>query len=157
MAFSTKSISDAVLSILSDNNTTTSSTDLSASLASRVVTIQHGNGNFPILNTQYPAVLVMPVSKSEDGDQIGRAQRRTISTQFEIYGLTMRSDSRTNADMESIILADNIEACLRQYINLSSTVDTTNLSGTTWSVGKNDQAFVNISTTQLQTRSFART
>ena len=156
MPYNTRTVRNAIVSILTANNTTTSSYDVSSGLATRVKLIQHGSDNTPVPNTQYPAILVLPVGKSEEGDEIGRSQRRQVESEFDIFGLTMRSDSGENADNESLILSDNIENCLKQYIDLSATVDWSNIDSTKWTIGDDDQVFVNIGTIRLTTRSFAR-
>lgn len=162
-AWSTIGVANAIVSILAVNNTTTNATttssinDLSGGLSNRVQLVQLGTLNDPILLTQYPAVLVRAESKEEEPSSIGRsAVRRDIDASFEIYGLVQRPTG-AEAVSESIKLSDNIEQILRNYVDLSQTVDQSNIVSTTWSSGADNAAMVQISTTKFTTKSISRT
>ena len=137
MALNLVTLQASLKNLIDKNNSTTSSYDISSSLNERVKFIGIGDvDNSPIPNTQYPAVLVKLKSKSEEFSQLGNSAKRKCNISFEVCPITMYGMGvglgGQKADEECIYLAQNIEALLRAYITLSSTVDYSLIVNTTF-------------------------
>lgn len=152
-----KTIRSAIISILEDNNTTTATNDVSGSLQTRVQKVIAGSPKRPIGLDEYPLIFVSLSSKQEEAPFLGATAARDISIDWSVRCLTCLSDSATSAENECITLADNVEKVLRTYIDLSGTVDYSNLEETQYSFDDQDSTYVHTATINLMTRLWGRT
>lgn len=98
-------------------------TTLSTSLTAAVRQVIKGDPNIiPVQITQYPAVFVHLLDKTENYGSMGTSLRNTM-VNFEIYGFVNLSTGSDNSDAEARQLADNIEGILRGDTTLANTVD----------------------------------
>lgn len=134
MSYSLSTLRASVANLLSKNNTTTSSYDISTSLNVRVKNVILGYRKVGELQIEYPAIWVELKSDSEDFAQLGKSSRRNIIVSFDVvsevsYGMG-NYDGRELSDTESITLAQNIKNLYRNFITLSNTVDSLIVIGT---------------------------
>jgi len=149
----------SLVNLLDENNTTTSTYNISASLSSsKVKTVYKGvagmHESFPVPATMYPCVFVELVSKSEELNEIGRSARRWVDMTFDIipvtnYGMGQSGVDRTASDVEIIQLTQNIEALIRANITLSSTVDIAEIRDTDYSVRLSNDTYNAVSRIRL--------
>ena len=127
--------------LISKNNTTTSSYDISSGLETRVQTIHKGvrgmAENIPIPNNLYPAIIVEIDSKTEEKILIGNTSKRDLDVTFGIipivhYGAGQVS-GRETSNMELVRLTQNIENMLRAHISASATVESLDIQSTDFS------------------------
>lgn len=147
-----RTIQSAIVSILSDNNTSTATNDLSANLQSRVKQIIAATPTRPIGNDEYPAILVYPLDKQEEMTSVGRNVLRDITINWRIAAVTYLADSSTAAHTECLILSDNIETILRNYIDLSQTVQESNIERTEWSFADTKSSYCHTADIDFRTK-----
>lgn len=152
-----RTIRSAILSILDANNTTTSSSDISASLQTRVQKVIAGHPKRPVGLDEYPVVFVSLSGKTESAPFLGNVATRDMAVTWTVHCLTCLSDSATSAENECITLADNVEKCLRNYIDLSGTVDYSNLEDTEYTLEDADSTYVHTARIGLLTKLWSRT
>jgi hypothetical protein len=128
MSLNIASVTSLVINLLDKNNTTTSSFDVSSSLAVRVQIVGIGEPEvIPIPSTQYPAILVNAESQSEDWSQLGATARRLVTINFQVVPITyaglgqMGESARENSYIELYQLTSNIENVFRNKPDLSGT------------------------------------
>lgn len=124
MSFSIRTVRDGIVTVLTNNNVTTSSWDLSGGLQTRAKLISQGNPNItPIGLTQYPYVLVQPDTVSEKPDQIGANNtKRDVDIVMKIYAGVCEPSTRTNSEDEIYKLAENIQTIARNNLDMGGTV-----------------------------------
>lgn len=152
-----KTVRSAIISILESANTTTATVDLSSGLQTRVQQVIAGSPKRPIGLDSYPLIFVSLAGKSEEQPFLGDSARRDITANWNIYCLTCLADSATAAENESITLSDNVESVLRNYIDLSGTVDYSNLEDTEYSLEDEDSVYVHTARIGMMTRLWGRT
>lgn len=135
MALNLKTIQTAIANLITRNNTTTSSYDVSSGLNTRLQAVYIGDPfNSPVPNTAYPVCFVKLISKTEEHRQLGRSAQRSATINFEITPVTMYGMAvglgGQYSDEEVIVLSQNIENLLRNKITLSGTVSYCLNSGT---------------------------
>jgi hypothetical protein len=161
VAFNASSFIGSVENLVSKNNTTTSSYDISSGLVSRVVTFHKGTkdmyARIPIPKTLYPAVIVEMNGKEEEFSMLGN-NKRQINVNFSVvsiidYGAgttTEATNARETSNLEAVKLSQNIEALIRAYPRLSQTslVMKTDIVSTEYSViAKDDSTYNSIAKT----------
>ncbi len=149
-------VQSAIVSILQANNTTTSSFDLSSGITPR---IDNANIYARALKDnvqEFPAIFVWRAGKSEEYAALGRNTRRDISIDFTIAAVTQYADSATSAQNQNMTLADNVETILRNYIDLSQTVDESNIGSTEDNFDSLDTAYCYTTKITLNTKSYTR-
>ena len=159
MSYDPKTIQSAIKKALVDNNTTTSSYDLSANLAKDRVgddSIKTGHPpNQPMGLLQYPWVTVYTLRDEEKYAELGNSPRRAITVDFVIaafanaYPLqtlnSMAGDAAAASDDEAMTLARNIKTILRNEPRLSNTVYWCDIVGTDYDAqqgGENNSVYV---------------
>jgi hypothetical protein len=124
------SFAESIKSLLSDNNTITSSTDISSGLAVRTQTFFKGlkdcHKYFPIQINQYPACVVEVESKPEEFRTLGNTAKRNMELKFNVVCITQYTsgagaDAMETAQMESLKLSQNVEGLFRNNVQLSLT------------------------------------
>lgn len=160
MAFDASSFIGSVENLMSKNNSTTSSYDISSGLSSRVLSFHKGtkdmHARIPIPKTLYPAVIVEMNGKEEEFSMLGNS-RREIRVNFSIISVidytTITNDAtsaRETSNLEVVKLSQNIEALIRAYPRLSQTslVMKTDIVSTEYGViAKGDSTYNSIAKT----------
>lgn len=153
MALDLNSLLTSFENLLSENNTTTASIDVSGSLKTRVQKFYKGvdglHDSFPVMASLYPVVFVELMEKSEEFAQLGNSSaKRWVTIDFKVvpctaYGLgsATEGEARENANAEIIQLTQNIEALLRSKIDLSGTVQSIKLVRTEYSSGVSESTY----------------
>jgi len=135
------SLLTSIENLVDKNNTITSSYDISSTLQTRVQSIHKGvrgiSESIPIPTHLYPAVIVEIDTKVEEFIVVGNSAKRDLDIVFGIvpiihYGAGT-AEGRENSDMELILLTQNIENMLRQYISASATVESLEIQSTDYS------------------------
>ena len=126
MAFNIVTFSASLKNLLSKNNTTTSSYDISNSLKVRINKITTGyHTGKPMLTIDYPCIWIEPTSKSNEFSEIGNSANRNMSLDYDIVAITNEglgySNGREVADNEMLQLESNLENLFRNYPRLSIT------------------------------------
>ena len=126
MAFDILTFSDKIKTLIDDNNTTTSSYDVSGSLKTRIQKVTVGYHRFkPIPLIDYPCIWVEPVHRSNDFSEIGNSANRNMNMDYDIVGITNEglgyANGRETADREMLQLESNLELLFRNYPRLSNT------------------------------------
>ncbi len=125
-------IKDQIKTVLDTNNTTTSSLrDLSANMADRVQQVAKINPEkLPLQSSVFPAVTIHTERKLIELSDIAADQvngRRRCEITLKVLGLVFNTDYQTDvfndpADEDLENLMENIEAILRSYSDLNSSV-----------------------------------
>jgi hypothetical protein len=152
-----KTVRNAIVSILDANNTTTSSYDISGSLQTRVQRVIAGHPKRPVGLDEYPVIFVSLSGKSEESPFLGDSAARDVSVDWTVHCLTCLSESATSAENECITLTDNVEHTLRNYIDLSGTVDYSTLDSTEYSLEDENSTYVHTGRIGLVTKLWSRT
>jgi len=139
MAIDVYAIRGYIVNLLTENNTTTSSYDISSGLTERVKEIIGDYAKSPQLNINYPAIYVETKNKKEEHFVMGGgSNKRNITMQFDIVAVCQygfgQFDGRLLSDKEMITLAQNIESLFRNKITLSNTVDMCLVTNTDYDV-----------------------
>jgi len=126
MALNLITFGDSLKNLIEKNNTTTSSYNISAGLNEKVKQVVRGYHEIkPILNINFPSVFVELNNKQEEFAQLGRTDRRNISLNYNIVGVTDyglgQPDGREASDDEMIRLSSNLESLFRTFPKLSNT------------------------------------
>lgn len=106
---------------INENNTTTSSNDISSTLHSRVATLWHGaNGmsdNLPLGTNELPSVIVELANDNEEISTLGKNALRDVIIKVNVVALTDYGmglvDARQKAVEENITLTQKIKDLLR--------------------------------------------
>lgn len=128
MAVDVLSIKNSLKNLLEKNNTNTSNYDISTDLVSRVKKISSANSKkLPVLKLDYPVVFVELKNNKDSHIEMGNTARRDTEISIDIvpvidYGMGT-TEAQENSDDECFQLSQNIQYLLRNYITLSSTVD----------------------------------
>lgn len=149
----------SVVNLLDENNTTTATYNISASLSSaKVKTVYKGvagmHESFPVPSTMYPCVFVELVDKSEEFRELGQSARRWVDITFDIvpvtnFGMGQTGVDRTASDVEIVQLTQNIEALIRSKVTLSGTVDMCLITNTDYSVKVSNDTYNGVSKIRL--------
>ena len=126
MAFDILTFSDAIKNLLDENNTSTSSYDISLSLTAKVAGVTVGyHKDKPMPLTNYPCVWVEPKREENEFNTTGRYALRDITLDYDIVAITQMGpgyeDGRERADREMLKLSANLEKMFRNYPRLSTT------------------------------------
>jgi hypothetical protein len=146
MAVNTLTIKDSVLNLLDKNNTATSAYDISSGIYQRIQMITGANSEKqPVLNIQYPAVFVEVKKDRDKIVQLGATARRSVEIDVDIvpiidYGITLEN-AREESDNELVRLTDNIKNLIRNFITLSTTVDSMEVMETTYDAKYSDNVY----------------
>jgi hypothetical protein len=146
MAVNVLDIKDSLLNLLNKNNTVTSSYDISAGIYSRIQQITGANSEKqPVLNINYPAVFVEVKKDRDKIVQLGMTARRNVEIDIDIvpvidYGIAIEN-AREESDNELVRLSDNIKNLIRNYITLSTTVDSMEIAETTYDAKYSDNVY----------------
>ncbi len=150
--------------LLDKNNTNTSSYHISSSITTQVNQIIMGvdgsADNIPIPNNLYPAIIIELRNKKEEFAELGRTSRRNAILQVDIISIINfgigeinlggSGAGRQKSDMECIQLTQNIENLLRNYITLSSTVDSTLINNVDYGIKYNNDIYNSISRISIE-------
>lgn|SRR3990167_3598894 len=146
------SITTSFANLLTSNNTTTATYDLSANLKTRVSGVHIGVANshekLPVPYTAYPLVCMQAESSTQEFNELGNSSRRNINIRLSAVGITYygmgAGDERIGrqvADKEAMELAANIEAIFQNNITASSTVDWVLVDNVDYSANIGDGAY----------------
>jgi hypothetical protein len=121
-------IKTTILDLLKNNNTNTSSYNISNGLEKKVCKISGSNAEKqPVLNIHYPAVFVEVKAESDEHYLMGNTSNRQVEIEIDIVPVVDHGVSRDNAressDDELIKVTQNIQDLLRNNIKLNNTVD----------------------------------
>lgn len=129
--------------LISKNNTTTSSYNISSGLTKGVQRIITGYSKIPIPNIVYPVIFVELKSDTAGFDLIGSAANRKNVVTFDIISIVENGFGQTGgrdvSDVQMLKLTDNIKTLLDVYPKLSSTsINYAVRTGTEYDIGQND-------------------
>ena len=119
MSLNVLTMIDGIKSYLAENNTTTSSNDISSGLQNRVVSIIKGYGDmsmeYPLMENEYPAIFIELVRDEEKLITLGKSSMRDIDFKVNIvpitdYGMGI---GRERSIQENMILCTNVKNLLR--------------------------------------------
>ena len=98
------------------------SAQLNQNLRETVTSVLRGNPfTVPRQVNRYPAVFIWIGSDSEGWSSIGN-QSKDVTTMYNVAGIVQYAGTNQQADQERNFLADNIQALIRNNVNLSNTV-----------------------------------
>ena len=129
------SIKNSLQNLISKNNTVTSSYDVSNSLNNRVQLVCGGtSARVPELNIMYPVIFVELENIVDEHIELGKTSRRNVELIFGItgiieYGIGIQDDGEST-DNECVQLSQNVVELLRNYVTISTTVDSCLVTGT---------------------------
>lgn len=131
MAFNYGTNLDAVINVLKNSNTTTSSPDLSGGLTTRIDSDNIFKADVEtvgIKNYNFPQIFVRISNKTEDFAGLGNTglsnSRKSAEVIYDVVGLYKKEGAWSKHDdllTDVYKMADNIESVLRQNITLSNT------------------------------------
>ena len=159
MAYSTLTLADSILNLITKNDTDTSSYDVSKSLNQRVNYTAVGfHAKKPLRIDQYPAIFIEPGNRVEEFETASGSGNRTMAVPFNIVSITQygagQEDGRNLADREMIQLSDNLSYLLRANTRLSNTsyVMQSVIDGVEFGVEEYENTYNSISRISLQVR-----
>jgi len=154
MSVDIKSIRTAVASIISANNTTTSSFDISSGLSKRVQDVYEGYAKSPVPNILYPCVFVELKDKSKDFGAVGRGSNRINIVNIDVVAITDTGmgqiPGRDKSDSDMIVLADKLETLFDGYTTLSSTVQSCLVVSTSYDESMSNDTYNSIARLSLR-------
>jgi hypothetical protein len=131
-------IRDAILNIFKNNKTA-----LNVSLTKTFTADTQIKSGYPFIvpipQSIYPVIFVFPTVNNEEWAGFGAAQNKTANITFEIWSINRISTGNAESVDEMIYLVSNIEALLRDNIDLSGTVIFSQLVRTEFGVGLQEQ------------------
>jgi hypothetical protein len=149
--------------LLKKNNTNTSTYDISDGLQHRVQMFRKGSENLhsriPVPNNLYHIIFCELPNQSEAFAQLGNSANRNVTLNFNIipvvnYSQGAKTEVGENQeinDLETIRLAQNIQALIRANITLSQTVQDSNISDVSYGVVQNaNKAYNGMATISLE-------
>jgi hypothetical protein len=154
MGLNLKSFLSSTASILNDHNAT-GSTYFIASGCSKVVGkfyrgVQGMHESIPVPLEIYPVVFVELNNTSNVLERLGNSNKRDVELGFDIVTVTnygagsnVEGYAVENAYMENIVLTQNIETLLRNYLTLSGTVSWVETFGTEYGT-KSGENYCNV-------------
>jgi len=134
-----------IVNLLTRNNTTTATIDISGGMTERIKLIQRGKYDVtPIPMTQYPCVLVRATGKDPDEfEHLGSCNnKRQQYANFEIVPIVQQRNHNTS-EGDHYKAASNIEALFRSKISLSSTVNDAMVNGVEYDAEATSEEFHN--------------
>lgn len=136
MAYSPRTIQNAIKQLFDDNDNTTTASGLNSGLTTRVSGVYLGHPKHVaagVARYAYPFVTIYAVDDSEGHAQLGPGAKMSITANFGVVaavaGASAVGEFNTpgaasdDSDNEMYILTSNIKSLLRGEINLSQTVD----------------------------------
>ena len=159
MAYSTLTLADSILNLITKNDTDTSTYDVSKSLNQRVNYTAVGfHAKKPLRIDQYPAIFIEPGNRIEEFETASGSGNRNMTVPFNIVSITQygagQEDGRNLADREMIQLSDNLSYLFRAYPRLSNTsyVLQAGIDGVEFGVEEYENTYNSISRISLQVR-----
>lgn len=152
MAYSVKTVRDAIINNLAAANTTTATRDLSSGLERRIAFIGAGTEQTPV--SELPYIVVSGKKKTPAEAYIGPTNRRDVEGVFEIFCATDIMAGNQEAEDEIYRLTDNIEDVLQNCIDLSTTVSVSEVTDTSWSVGDQGATYTHSGIVTLRTMNY---
>jgi hypothetical protein len=132
------SILDSIANLISKNNTTTSSYNISLSMTSKVLTIKSSSIKNPIPNVILPAIIIDIENNKSEFQSLGSGAIKKHIFNVSIYGIVDygmgQPQGRDLSDAEMMILAGNVEKLFNYYIGISGTVDYSNITNVDYDV-----------------------
>lgn len=135
MAVNVLTIKTAIIDLLKDNNTVTSSYYISDGLQKKVVKITGSTAEKqPVLNLNYPVVFVELKTEADEPYLLGNSANRDVEIQMDVvpvvdYGISL-NNAREESDDELIRLTQNIQELFRNNISIDNAVDTCIIANT---------------------------
>ena len=155
MALNIKSVLTSLKELVRENNTITSSYDISGSLNRRVTNVYQGVSSMhqhaPIPIRQYPVVFVEIGEDDETLTRLGANAKRDVEIRVDVVPVTNygagSGDELTaleNAHMENVQLCGNLKTLFRNKITLTGTVAFVDVVRTEYATMDNDDQAYNI-------------